>query len=69
MSYTVDKIKVAAYNWTELPNMTPEERILWEELGDCYEYFRSHPEEKAACEECANDHIKYFTIRRLVEKK
>lgn len=60
MSYTINDIKVAAYNWNELPNMTPEERSLWESLGFWYEHFRAHPEDKEECEKAANGYIEHF---------
>lgn len=37
MSYPLAEIKVAAFNWTELPGMTASERALWMGLGYCYE--------------------------------
>lgn len=58
--YTLSQIKVAAYNWQELPGMTAQEAALWHGLGYCYEWFRSHPEDKTACDELARVYIKFF---------
>ena len=60
MSYTVGEIKVAAYNWTELPNMTVEERYLWQGLGYCYEAYRAEPEEKPFLDKLSKDYIETF---------
>ena len=35
MSRTLSEIKMAAYNWVELPDMTQKERLLWMGLGYC----------------------------------
>lgn len=53
-------IKLAAYNWEELPDMTPAERNLWMGLGYAYEWYRSHPEEKSECDELAKEYIAIF---------
>lgn len=60
MSYTLSEIKVAAYNWQELPNMATAERSLWLGLGYCYDCYRAHPENKAACDELAKTYIRLF---------
>lgn len=60
--YSISKIKVAAYNWTELPNMTVEERNLWQGLGWCYECYRSG-EDKTECDHMAQQYIKHFERR------
>ena len=60
MSRTLSEIKVASYNWTELPDMTAAERNLWMGLGYCYEWYRNHPEDKATCDELAQLYIRLF---------
>ena len=45
MAYTLNEIKIAAYNLTELPDLTPRQRALWEGLAFCYEWHRLHPGE------------------------
>ena len=60
MSYTLAEIKVAAYNWEELPDMTADDRHLWKGLGYCYEWFRSHPEDKKDCDLLAQDYINFW---------
>lgn len=64
MSYTLSEIKLAAYNWTELPDMTRNERSLWQCLGYCYEWYRCHPEDKQECDKLAADYIKFYFNRR-----
>ena len=60
MSYTLSDIKLAAYNWTELPDMDVNEAALWQGLGYCYEWFRSHPEDKPACDQLAQQYVDLF---------
>ena len=54
---TLSEIKAAAYNWQEPEDMTAAEKNLWMGLGYCYEWFRSHPEDKDACDELAKLYI------------
>lgn len=60
MSYTLTEIKLAAYNWDTLPDITQNERNLWMGLGYCYEWFRAHPEDKKQCDELAKQYIKAY---------
>lgn len=60
MSYNLNDLRVAAYNWTELPDMTLEDRYLWMGLGYCYEWYRCHPEDKQACDELAQGYIDHW---------
>ena len=62
MSYTIPEIKVAAYNWTELPNMTQAERALWQGLGWCYECYRCG-EDKTECDRMAKQYIEMYERR------
>lgn len=64
MSYSVSELKLAAYNWTTLPDMTPREQALWQGLGYCYEWYRSHPEDKAETEKLAQEYINFFGSER-----
>ena len=59
MSYTISEIKVAAYNWTELPNMTSAERNLWQGLGYAYECYRCG-HNKELCDDLAQNYVKAF---------
>jgi hypothetical protein len=60
LSYTLSEIKVAAYNYNELPDMTQDERWLWYSLAYCYEWFRAHPEDKDDCDNLAKEYIRFF---------
>ena len=60
MSYTLSEIKLAAYNWEPLPDAKESEKTLWQGLGYCYEWYRCHPEDKAACDKLAQDYINAF---------
>ena len=62
MSYSVGDIKVAAYRWEELPNMTQPEKELWMGLGYCYEWYRSHPDEKKECDNLAQLYLRMFEL-------
>lgn len=59
MSYTLSEIKLAAYNWSELPDMTRAERNLWQGLGYAYECFRCG-EPKEVCDALAKNYIEFF---------
>lgn len=59
MSYTINEIKLAAYNWKELPNMTHAERNLWQGLGYAYECYRCG-ENKELCDDLAQGYVKFF---------
>ena len=60
MSYSIPEIKVAAFNWRELPHMTQRERDLWQGLGYCYEWFRCHKEDKDKCDKLAQEFIEFY---------
>lgn len=57
--HTLEEIRIAAYNWIELSDMTPEERNLWQGLGYAYECFRAGYDKKT-CEELADNYIRLF---------
>ena len=59
MSYTLNELKVAAYNWEELPDMTQRERSLWQGLGYAYECYRCG-HDKQVCDDLAKNYIKFF---------
>jgi len=59
LSYSLSALKVAAYNFTEPPDMTWEERMLWMGLAYCYECFRAG-EDKQICDELAQTYIRLF---------
>ncbi len=63
MSYSLSEIKIAAYNWEELPNMNHYERHLWQGLGYCYECFRCG-ENKDECDKLAKQYIAIFERRK-----
>ena len=58
MAYTLNDIKLAAYNRKELPNMFPNEAALWQGLAYCYDWNRYHPDEQT--EELAEDYIDFY---------
>ena len=57
---TITEIKLAAYNWTEPPEMDADERRLWYSIGFWYEEFRAGRESKEACEAAVNGLIEHF---------
>ena len=59
MSYTLKEIKLAAYNWNELPNMTSAERSLWQGLGYANEQYRCG-ENKELCDDLAQQYVDCF---------
>ena len=60
MSYTLSEIRVAAYNWHPLPNMTARENALYQGLGYCYEWYRANPGDKDACDALAKKYVQFF---------
>lgn len=69
MSYTINQIKVAAYNYTALPDMTEQESNLYTGLAYCYEWYRLHPEDRTVCEELMNIYINFYDYHQLREIK
>lgn len=69
MAYTVSDIKVHAYNYTEQPDFTIEEKNLFLGLAYCYEWYRLHPEDKADCDERAKKYIEWFEWAKMREIK
>lgn len=67
MSYSISEIKLAAYNWQELPNMTIGERNLWQGLGYAYECYRCGYD-KAICDDMAKNYIKFFESGAMGQK-
>lgn len=59
-TYTIEEIRMAAYNWVELPDMSERDRALWVGLGYCYEWYRARPNEKKECEALADVYIRLF---------
>lgn len=57
--HTLEEIRIAAYNWIELSDMTPAEHSLWQGLGYAYECFRAGYDKKT-CEELADLYIRLF---------
>ena len=70
MAYTIDQIKVHAYNYTEKMDYTDAERDLFSGIAYCYEWYRAHPEDKKACEDRMNFYIDWYKmdIRRELNK-
>ncbi len=58
-NYTLSQIKVAAYNFTELPDMTQRQKALWLGLAYCYDCYRAG-EPKEICNKLADTYIKFF---------
>ncbi len=59
--YTLNEIKVAAFNRVELSGLTANEKALWQGLAYCYDWFRSHPgEQEQECKQLAAQYIDYF---------
>lgn len=70
MAYTIDQIKVHAYNYTEKMNYTDAERDLFTGIAYCYEWYRAHPEDKQACEDRMKFYIDWYKhdLRRELNK-
>ena len=69
MAYTIDQIKVFAYNNAEQMDFTPQEKNLFCEIGYCYEWWRSHPADKQICIERMGKYIEWFEWAKMKEIK
>lgn len=67
MSYTVGKLKVAAYNRKEPEDMTIQERNLYLGLAYCYDWFKLHPGQQKECKELMDNYINFFELQQIVE--
>lgn len=66
MAYTVNQIKVLAYNWEEQKDFTVQEKDLFCGLAYCYECFRAGYD-KEECEELMHTYINFFERSKLRE--
>lgn len=64
---SLEEMKIAAYNMTELPGLIPEEQNLYNGLAYCYEWYRAHPEDREECMERAEKYIDWFNRARMRE--
>lgn len=64
--YTINEIKIAAYNWNELPDMGVEERALWYSVGFWYEEYRSGRESKEDCAAAVNGLIEHYCKVKMI---
>ena len=70
MAYTLNDIKLAAYNRKELPNMLPNEAALWQGLAYCYDWHRCYPEDQAEeCKMLADDYIDFYWNKQRLEER
>lgn len=60
MSYTIQEIKMAAYNKKEPPDMSIRERCLWQCVGQLYEDYRADPSRAAECKENMDGAVELF---------
>jgi len=57
MAYTLDEIRLAAFNMQPLEKPKDYEAFLYGGLKYVYEWFKLHPEDKEICNKLANDYI------------
>ena len=70
MAYTLNDIKLAAYNHKELPNMKPNEAALWQGLAYCYDWHRCYPEDQTEeCKMLADDYIDFYWNKQRLEER
>ena len=67
MAYTVQEIKIHAYNYAKQPDYTPEEENLFLGLAYCYDWHRLHPEDKAVCTKKAQEYVDWFERAKMKE--
>lgn len=60
MAYSVDQIKVAAFNRDDKPDFTHTEHNLYLGIAYCYDWYRLHPEDKDNCIKLMNKYIQFF---------
>lgn len=68
MGYTVNQIKVLAYNCDEQKDFTAAEKNLFVGLAYCYECFRAGYD-KQECEDLMQNYITFYNNSRLREVK
>lgn len=68
MGYTVNQIKVLAYNCDEQKDFTAAEKNLFVGLAYCYECFRAGYD-KQECEELMQNYINFFEHSKIRELK
>jgi len=70
MSYSINQIKVFAYNRDFKDDFTVSERDLYCGLAYCYDWFRLHPDDKENCEALMGEYIyNYLYLKDLEERK
>lgn len=60
MAYTVDQIKILAYNCEEKEDFTDTEFNLFLGLAYAYEWYRANPEDRSACMELMQNYIDFY---------
>ena len=70
MAYTLNDIKLAAYNHKELPNMKPNEAALWQGLAYCYDWHWYYPEDQTEeCKMLVDDYIDFYWNKQRLEER
>lgn len=67
--YTLDEIKLAAYNRQLLPDLKPNESALWQGLAYCYDWFRTNPNNQTAeCKQLAEEYVQIYWLKQQVRE-
>ena len=65
--YSISQIKMFAYNNQPPEDLTWTENNLYCGLAYCYEWFRSHPEDKVECEKLMDNYINWYEVMKPIE--
>lgn len=65
MPYTVNQIKVYAYNRDEQKDFSEDERNLFLGLQYAYDWFRLNPEDKEECEKLMQEYVEWYNQSSL----
>lgn len=69
MAYTLNEIKLAAYNQKELPGLRPNELALWQGLAYCYDWNRTYPgDQMSECKALADQYIDFYWHKQQLKE-
>lgn len=70
MSYSINQIKVLAYNRDFKEDFTVAEKNFWCGLAYTYDWFRLHPDDKEDCERLMSEYLyNYLYLKDIEDRK
>lgn len=65
MAYTIDEIKLLAYNFEEKQDFSIAERNLFLGIAYCYDWYKAHPEDKNECIKLMEFYIQWYKDQHI----